>query len=112
MNLRRERVAALRLPVLIGQCRSTLASYVVNETIRGNIPLQRYALHYMIMGCELYHINCVERKGRSKLLIWYCINYGNFYYSQSKTLHQEKTGKILRWLKCHLMWLITVISFS
>ena len=23
----------------------------------------------------------------------------------------RKTGKILRWLKCHLMWLIAVISF-
>jgi hypothetical protein len=56
----RRTVAVLSLPALIGRCRSTLASYVVDEKIRGNLPFPRYALHNMIMVCELYLINRVE----------------------------------------------------
>jgi len=48
----RRRVAALSLPALIGRCRSTLASYVADEKIRGNLPFPRvreeellYVLH-------------------------------------------------------------------
>jgi hypothetical protein len=46
----RRRVAALSLPALIGRCRSTLASYVADEKIRGDLPFPRYALHNMILG--------------------------------------------------------------
>ena len=46
----RRRVAALSLPALIGRCRSTLASYVADEKIRGNLPFPRYVLHNMIIG--------------------------------------------------------------
>jgi len=48
----RRTVAVLSLPALIGRCRSTLASYVVDEKIRGNLPFPRvreeellYVLH-------------------------------------------------------------------
>jgi hypothetical protein len=47
-------------PGLIGGCRSTLASYVAGENLRGNLRFTRYALHNMIMGCELYLINAAE----------------------------------------------------
>jgi hypothetical protein len=36
--LDRRRVAALSLPALIGRCRSTPASYVADEKIRGSLP--------------------------------------------------------------------------
>jgi hypothetical protein len=58
--LDRRRVAALSLPALIGRCRSTPASYVADEKIRGSLPFPRYALHNILMGCELYLINRVE----------------------------------------------------
>jgi hypothetical protein len=38
----RRRVAALCLPALIGRCRTTLAGYVADEKIRGNLPFPRY----------------------------------------------------------------------
>ncbi|KAI0263538.1 hypothetical protein BC834DRAFT_827343 [Gloeopeniophorella convolvens] len=48
----RRRVAALSLPALIGRCRTTLAGYVADERLRGNLPFPRvreeellYVLH-------------------------------------------------------------------
>jgi len=56
----RRRVAALSLPALIGRCRSTLASYVADEKIRGNLPFPRvreeellYILH-KLRGLRLW----------------------------------------------------------
>jgi hypothetical protein len=59
MNLRGG-VAALSLSALLGRCHSTLVSYVAYEKIRGNLPFPRYALHNMIMGCNLYLISLIE----------------------------------------------------
>ena len=54
------RVAVLSLPTL-GRCYSTtLSSYVPGEKILGIFPFPRYALHSMIVVCELYLINCIE----------------------------------------------------
>ncbi|KAH9955055.1 hypothetical protein BC827DRAFT_1262095 [Russula dissimulans] len=51
-DISRRRVAALSLPALLGRCRTTLAEYVADEKIRGNLPLPRvreeellYVLH-------------------------------------------------------------------
>ncbi|KAF8267460.1 hypothetical protein EI94DRAFT_1730637 [Lactarius quietus] len=48
----RRRIAALSLPALIGRCRTTLAGYVADERLRGNLPFPRvreeellYVLH-------------------------------------------------------------------
>ncbi|KAI0300723.1 hypothetical protein B0F90DRAFT_1722805 [Multifurca ochricompacta] len=48
----RRRIAALSLPALIGRCRTTLAGYVADEKLRGNLPFPRvreeellYVLH-------------------------------------------------------------------
>jgi hypothetical protein len=38
----RRRIAALSLPALIGRCRTTLAGYVADERLRGNLPFPRY----------------------------------------------------------------------
>ena len=37
----RRRMAALSLPALIGRCRTTLAGYVADERLRGNLPFPR-----------------------------------------------------------------------
>ena len=52
----RRRAAVLSLPALISRCRSTLASYVADKKICGNLPFASYTPHNMIMGCELYAI--------------------------------------------------------
>ena len=57
INLSWRRIAALSLLALLGRCRSTLVNYVADEKIRGNLPFPRFALHNMIMGCDLYLIN-------------------------------------------------------
>ncbi|KAI9452204.1 hypothetical protein F5148DRAFT_1237059 [Russula earlei] len=51
-DVSRRRVAALSLPALLGRCRTTLAEYVADEKIRGNLPFSRvreeellYVLH-------------------------------------------------------------------
>jgi hypothetical protein len=82
-------VVALSLQALIGRCRSTLASYVADEKIRGNIPFSRYALHDMIIGYELYLNNRVEYGKRSYYM--YCINYGSFNYGQSRSGRLSET---------------------
>ena len=50
----------LSLSAHLGRCRSTLVSYVAEEKIRRNLSFPRYALHNMIMGCELHLISRVE----------------------------------------------------
>ena len=40
----RRRIAALGLPALIGRCRTTLAGYVADERLRGNLPFPRYVI--------------------------------------------------------------------
>ncbi|KAH9049815.1 hypothetical protein EDB83DRAFT_2543167 [Lactarius deliciosus] len=51
----RRRIAALSLPPLIGRCRTTLAGYVADERLRGNLPFPRvreeellYVLHKLL----------------------------------------------------------------
>ncbi|KAI9435094.1 hypothetical protein H4582DRAFT_1817945 [Lactarius indigo] len=51
----RRRIAALSLPALIGRCRTTLAGYVADERLRGNLPFPRvreeellYVLHKLL----------------------------------------------------------------
>jgi hypothetical protein len=63
MNLPSRRVAALSLRAIVDQWCSTFASYVSDEKIRGNgsLPFPRYALHNVVVGPELYLINCVEQ---------------------------------------------------
>jgi hypothetical protein len=50
----------LSLSALLGRCRSTLINYVTDEKIREDLPFPRYALHNVMLSCELYLINCVE----------------------------------------------------
>jgi len=40
-DISRRRVAALNLPALLGRCRTTLAEYVADVKIRGNLPFPR-----------------------------------------------------------------------
>ena len=58
MNLRGEE--SLRRACRHSSADAVLPLSVGDEKIHENLPLPRYVLHNMIMGCELYLINRVN----------------------------------------------------
>lgn len=51
----RKRVAALSLSSLLGRCRTTLAGYAADESLRGSIPFPRY-----VRFCEHRHLHSTQ----------------------------------------------------